>query len=106
MQDVQAHVPGFQLTPPQLLGVVDEIADRAAQALELGQAALGLTSGEAREAVNKLLEHVKRVGFAADMSVADCAVDLPEVWGLGAADSRCAGLGFFGGACPGRGAEA
>lgn len=100
MRDVQAQVPEFQLTPPQLLGVVDEIADRAAQALELGQAALGLMNGEARDAVNKLLEHVRHIGFAADMSVADCAVHLPEVWGVGAADNRCAGFAFLGEHCP------
>jgi len=82
------------------LGVVDEIADRAAQALELGKAALGLTNGEAREAVNKLLEHLKHIGFAADMSVADCTVNLQEVWGVGAADNRCTGFGFLSAPCP------
>jgi hypothetical protein len=83
MQHVQAHATEFKLTPPQLLETVDEIADRAAQALHLGSMVLSLTSGEARDAVNKLLECVKYIGFTADMCVADCAVDLTEVWGVG-----------------------
>ncbi|MDR7295458.1 hypothetical protein J2X16_000779 [Pelomonas aquatica] len=76
--------------------MADEIADRAAQALELGKAALGLTSGEARDAGSQLLEHLKHIGFAADMSVADCTVNLQELWGVGAADKRCGGFGFLG----------
>ncbi|MEO6279177.1 hypothetical protein [Roseateles sp.] len=83
MQHVQAHVPEFRLAPPQLLSVVDDIADHAAQALDLGQVALGLTSGEAREAVSMLLQHVRRIGFAADASVDDCTADLAAVWGVG-----------------------
>ena len=85
MQNVQARVPEFKLTPPQLLGMVDEITDRAARALTTAQAALSLTTGEAQEAVRSLLEQVKLIGFVADMSVADCSADLFETWGVDSA---------------------
>jgi len=87
MQRVQAHVPDFKMTPPQLMDMVDEITDRATEALHLGHAAMGLTSGEARDAVSKLLDHVRRIGLAADSSVADCTADLSEVWGIEPADA-------------------
>jgi len=76
----QAPVPQFKLTAPQLMNMVDEVGNHAAQALELGEQALALTSGLAREAVERLLDHVKHIGFTADAAVEDCHVDLAAVW--------------------------
>jgi hypothetical protein len=88
MQPVQAPVRHFTMTPPQLIELVDEITDRAAQVLALGGAAMATASGDARASLASLLEHVKHIGFMADSSVADCSVDLRQVWGIAQRDER------------------
>ena len=82
MQHLQSQVPEFRNTPPQLLGVADKIAARAAKGPAMNQAALDQMSGKVHETVSSMLEHVKQIGIAADRPVDDCAVALAEVLGV------------------------
>lgn len=86
MQTIKASVPLFTMTPNQLMAVMDEISHHAARALELGSTVMALGDAESRAQLAGLLERVKHIGFMADASVADCSVNLQEVWGVAPAN--------------------